>query len=496
MTDLLMLVFVGVIVAIIVACISRPAGIYEFPILAAVVFAGFVLTQGFGLRSDSSLPEGSLARVFIMSILCLLACYVGFVRGAERMPFLNWGYDDRKLMQVSWILTIMGTVFWVLISRLPKELTSVSQWTGMPVAYRFFAQSFSYGLAIAMLLYLRTKSKQALGPILIGVFLYADLAVVGVRRSAGAELLLMVLLAFWYVRKKCIPKLAFFGIVVFGTLVMYSTGDIRDIIMGDKGYTSILKGDFLPSTDQFKKVALLDNMSGVLKSGAAEVQNAAHLMAGVSDEGAYDFGMNDWNVLVFNFIPAQLVGQDFKSAFLFKFDSPISRGSSGAYEMSIGSTVTGICDAFCSFGYLGFVKFLLIGWILGTLNRGALKGNEGAAILYMSLIVSGLEAITHDTALFFSKIVYICIFAIPALRYAKNRELRGGYAQTPVQPGRIAEPRRPFPARRAGARAFARVRTFKARHFHWRFSKQRTRFATAVGGGIGSTADGGAARPL
>jgi hypothetical protein len=222
----------------------------------------------------------------------------------------------------------------------------------------------------------------------------------------------------------------------------------------------MLTGNFLPSAGEFSKMAPVDNMNRVIKTGGSEVRSGAHIMAGVADEAAFDFGMSDWNFLVFNFVPAQVFGSSFKQKCLFKFDSPMMRGGSGGYEVPNGSTVTGVCDCFASFGYLGFVKFLLIGWVLGTLYNGALKGNWGAAILYICLIVTGLEAITHETPLFLTRIVYICIFAMPALRYAKSRDLtpRDFQEQTispsgvlPVQPVGLRAGRVPqFPGARLG----------------------------------------------
>ena len=52
--------------------------------------------------------------------------------------------------------------------------------------------------------------------------------------------------------------------------------------------------------------------------------------------------------------------------------------------MTNGSTVTGPCDAFASFGYLGVIKFAAIAWILGALPDGGARQRDRRGVLYCS----------------------------------------------------------------------------------------------------------------
>jgi len=433
MTDVLIGIFVIVLIAIMAVELRRKAGHYEFPFLAAVVFAGFIMVQVIGLRNDTGLPPGSLGKVVVMSILCVIACLVGFRSGAHRMPVLNWTYDQKKLLRAAWALVAIGAFFSILITRLPKEQTEVSQWTGRPVAYVFIAQCFPYGLAIALMLFLGSGRKAALFPIMVGVFLYLDLVLVGVRRTSAAAFFLLVLLAVWYTKRRCLPKLALFLCIVIGTLAMYSVSELRSLAHGDKQFASIFQGDLFSSDAGSKTINPLQNTRDVLQNGAAEVRNAAHLMASVEAGLNFDFGLNDWNALVFTLVPAQVFGKEFKNALMAPVNSTLASGGVGGYQADTGTTFCGIGDAFGSFWYFGFVKFLLIGWVLGTLNNGALKGNLAAAVLYMVLLTDGLVAITHASTLFLTYVAHAGIFLLPALWYAKRGNLALGSvpARTP-----------------------------------------------------------------
>ena len=78
--------------------------------------------------------------------------------------------------------------------------------------------------------------------------------------------------------------------------------------------------------------------------------------------------------MVFNFVPAQLFGSEFKSS----LEIPLNeRQFSVDYESDwvLGSTNTGMADAFASFWYFGALKFFVIAYLLGRIYRAAAAGN-------------------------------------------------------------------------------------------------------------------------
>jgi hypothetical protein len=115
--------------------------------------------------------------------------------------------------------------------------------------------------------------------------------------------------------------------------------------------------------------------------------------------------------LVFAYVPAQLVGTEFKETLYLPISSP-------AYEQffytpMLGSTQTGFSDAFASFWYFGSLKFFLIAFCMQKLWWAARAGSFMAQLLYMLLPMNALEAITHSTQNFVSPWVHIAIFLLP-----------------------------------------------------------------------------------
>src|SRR5271155_3192577 len=159
MTNTLLLIFAVVCAGLLVWGMREKGRIYEFPFLAGATWTGFVLLQLIGLRHNEDLPENALNRTIIMAILCAAMCWLGYQWSCRPLRRFNWPLDDDKLLWGSAVLTLAGAWFFYKISRLSEDLTEISQWTGLPVAYLFFASVLSYGFALAALVWARQKSR-------------------------------------------------------------------------------------------------------------------------------------------------------------------------------------------------------------------------------------------------------------------------------------------------------------------------------------------------
>ena len=132
------------------------------------------------------------------------------------------------------------------------------------------------------------------------------------------------------------------------------------------------------------------------------------------------------NRLVFNYVPAQLVGAEFKRALCLKGETTTDvvqlTYSELGHVASKGSTVTGFLDAFRSFGWFGFIKFGLIGWLMGVLYQRAMQGLFLGQLLYVYLLSGAMHAITHSTGrILFSSWVYFFALAYPIFLWARER---------------------------------------------------------------------------
>lgn len=387
--------------------LRRVGGIYEYPFLAGAVFSGFVFPQLIGLSIGGYLPGDALAKTLVMTILCLFMVYVGSVVRVGPMRFMDWTFDKDRLLIASAALSLFGAFFFFEISRLPDDVVSTGRWSGTVVMYWFFGAAMKYGFALAVLLYAANSSKAALGVILFDSVFYLDRIVIGARRGDAIEFFLVILLLFWFQRRSVVPRWSAIMAIILATLFLYGTGDYRVSMMSGSGGV----------VETIEQVNFVENFKNILTNGGAELTNAAYQIEAVDRLEDFDYGAFHWNKLVFNFVPAQVFGSEFKNSLYVPIrDSALLLFG---YQGMGGSTNTGMTDSFRSFWYFGAIKLLIIAFILNKLYVSAMTGNGVGQILYALMIVNALHAITHHTHWFVSPWIHLAIFLLPALWFAK-----------------------------------------------------------------------------
>jgi hypothetical protein len=142
-------------------------------------------------------------------------------------------------------------------------------------------------------------------------------------------------------------------------------------------------------------------------------------IAAVKRSMKFDLGLYHWNSLVFAYVPAQIVGQSLKQSLYLPLPDPAFEEY--FYTPPIGSTWTGLSDAFQSFWYFGTLKFFLIAFVMQKLWLAAQSGNMTAQLFYMLMPVYALEAITHTTQYFVGPWVHLAVFLLPGLMLARRR---------------------------------------------------------------------------
>jgi hypothetical protein len=411
----LLLGFTLLCVLLLLQGMLRRGGMYQYPFLAGAVFTGFVLPQLVGLSHDPFLPPGSLEATLIMATLSAAMCWLGSAMASQPARDSYWPIDDRRLLAAGVVLSLLGTYFFYAISRLPPEMTTLSsQWTGLPVAYLFFARMLTYGFAIGVLLAIRNRSWPAILLTLYGAAFYAQSIVIGGRRQDLVEFCTIILMAWWFQRNRSLPRPIMLGGLVLGTLFINSIGDYRAATMSEQG----------PQWSRVFNIDFVGNLERLSESGGAEVRNAVYAIAGVRRSMDLDLGASQWDALVFAYVPAQLVGADAKEALYIPVQSPAY--DEYAYTPASGSTWTGLSDAFQSFWYFGCLEFFLISWIMQRLWLAAGGGSICAQLIYMLIPVQAMQAITHTTSYFVTPWIHIGIFLVPALWAARRTEIRPG----------------------------------------------------------------------
>ena len=110
---------------------------------------------------------------------------------------------------------------------------------------------------------------------------------------------------------------------------------------------------------QIKNIAFLENLNRQLTAGGSELENAVYSIAAMDQTAEFDYGIFHWNTLVFNYVPAQILGDEFKQSLTIPLENTDTYSLFG-HTPSLGSTVTGMVDAFGSFWYFG--KLLRTYW--------------------------------------------------------------------------------------------------------------------------------------
>jgi hypothetical protein len=387
---------------------NKGMNIYEPWIPMAAVFAGFIGIQLMGLANHPrSLPVGALDKTIFMAILCLSGFWLGYSRKTKRLHFISGHFSLSRLLLISLGLTLFGAYFFYLLNRLPKELTSATNWTGLPVAYLFFAQTVSYGFALSCLIFFRYGDRIALLIAGLGSLFYLDAIIVAGRRAVTAEFFFIVILAMFFGKGWRLPRWLMTSAMIVMVLMLYSTQDYR-VLAKEKGWDAPL---YASNIDFF------DNLENVIQYGGSEVRNAVYTIEAYDRTLDFDFGLTNWNEIVFNYVPAQIVGRNIKERMMVRL--PNVAWQVFKYRPNIGTTETGLADAFGSFWYFGFLKFFIIGLILRKIWNAARNGSVTSQLLYMLLIVKAMHALTHHTNWFFSPWVHMTIFLFPLLFWAR-----------------------------------------------------------------------------
>lgn len=388
--------------------LARPGRYYEFPFLATATFVFFILPQVFGLADDRHLPRGALDKALVFAILCLVGCWLGWRSRPPSVQLLNWELSERRLLQAAALLSIIGAYFFYKISRLPEAERLATMKTGAAVAYLFFARLVTYGFAVAVLCWFRRPSLPALALILFDSFFFFDRIVIAGRRGDAAEFVFIIVLAMWFQQRRAVPRtVALIGVAV-SFIAMQAVGDYRNAVVYSEK----------PDWSNVARIDVAGNINGMLDEGGLEFRNAATMIDHADTTQQFDFGLSHWNTLVLTYVPGQILGQSVKRALLIE---PIGPYSDLRYTASIGSTYTGLADAFASFWYLGFIKYVLIAYLMSRIYAAAMSGNAAMQILYMLSASAAMHTITHFTQWILSAWIHIALFMLPVAVFAAIR---------------------------------------------------------------------------
>ena len=409
-TQLLLILLGSACGVILVLGFLKPQYRIQYPFAAAAVFSGWVIPQLIGLSNNSRIPQAALDKTIFMAFLCVCAIYWGDRVGREPLKAFNWQFNQKRLLIAATILSMAGVYFYYQVSLLAESATIEygGQWTGRITLYVFLSTMLTYGMVLALVAYFQRPSRWAVALILMSFLVYIDRIIMSGRRQPAAELAIIVGLVLWFRYRKLPSRLVVAAVLVAGTLWVNSVGDYRRVVMGDDG----------GGLKDALSIDYVDNFQTIFTEGGFELLNATLDIGGTDILASFDFGLSHWNGFVHSFIPGQLIGRDIKSEMQVDLIDPARLVY--RHIAHLGTTHTGMADAFKSFWYFGALKFFVVAYIAARLWHAATRGHKVALILVAVCFVGALEAITHTTDRFYMIFPKIVFFLLPALWFAKR----------------------------------------------------------------------------
>lgn len=442
--------FVVLTIGIFLLEFVRPSGYLQLPFMFSAVCLGWVIPQVIAIREDQ-IHEADLAVFNLMATLCLLMTLAGWRLAlsrqnvaSNRIP-VRGSFDQRRMGRATALLTVIAIIAMGAVAMRPLEERLSTMPTGPVTILLFIANIKVLSLGFSLILFLRRPIAGNVLLLSLNCLIYMPLVILYFRRASMAEFAQAIVIALWFARGYLVSRSVIAAGLIGATLLVFSTGKLRDLARGS--------GDDEWTIPNITDIADIDFLSYFRTEGAVaaapEVLNAVNLVR-LADFGGFTLGAETWNRFIFQFIPAQVVGDGLKASLMVN----TALRERLLYEMNHnivnGSTYTGIGTAYLEFGLLGAIYFFVWAYILGRFWVHATKGDIWSQGLYISCLVPALITLTHHCGLFLNSLVFflgttiLIKKTIPRTRQTSPESVLGPRKLSPSGSGR--DYRRPLHA--------------------------------------------------
>ena len=420
--------YLGLNIVMMFSYTLRKGDIYKAPFWFGAISLGWFAPQAIGgYQNYNIFPPSSFTSGMLFAFLCNLAFWLGWFVSVRRplreSSILTIDFNENKLFAASTFLAIFGFYFQWKLWSLPEDMLIGVAWSGTVVKYWFLSGVFKFALIILWLMFLNKYSKIKKKYILILLipcfYLMFEAAVFRGRRAEIMNIVAYVLIGLWFIRAFVPPRISILTGLVLGLVFINAIGIYRSLM-----YKSDLP--FQQRVDAVLSADYVSYSQKVLDDSGEEFKNFIYQREAIENIGEYDLGLYHWNEFVFNYVPAQVIGSEFKESLRFPLnDSRDLAQNQFSHYWKNGTTSTGYSDAFASFGWLGFIKFILCGYIMGCLYKYCSKGYILPMILYIYLLNYAMHAVTHGTnEILIRQWVYFIFLVFPFLYFSSNKKVK------------------------------------------------------------------------
>ncbi|MEB3192033.1 MAG: hypothetical protein VKL42_16955 [Snowella sp.] len=401
MADFLLFLFISICLAIVGWSLIRLERIYQFPFFMASVFLSFILPQAIAIVENPGIgvTNAAVERMLIYASLCAAMCWIGYQLSPNYKLFngLNLEIDEDKLFHAGIVLLIIGQVCVFMLSRITIQTSAAAggNWTGPATILYFFGGTLSIALPIFLIRTLQKPSLINLILTFVAAFPTISAIIFFGRRQPTISFLITIGLCFFFVKKYIPPRLLLVVLTPIAAYVIPTLGALRG-----RFWELLFAGQWNEI-----RTASEQGLDTVLEGNILELRNATLIMDYVSQLNYYSYGAKLWNAFIFQFVPGQLVGFDFKRSLQFNLDLDLV--GYYAYRIPTGSTLTGLGDSFMDFGFLGCLFFALMAYFYKTLWTSVFYSRSIVGIiLYTGIVDSAMVGLTHEIGRFVNELIF------------------------------------------------------------------------------------------
>jgi hypothetical protein len=395
--------------------VIRVERIYQYPFFMGSLFLSFILPQAFSLVSNpgAAITPEALERVLLVSCLCASACWIGYEikPNPKWLAKLNIVLDEQKLFRAGIALMLQGYLFNILLNRTIAASNGVVESGTSATIYYFFGNVIYIAFAIFLLQTLKRPEPINLICTALSGWIPLQSLLIG-RRQGTMTFIIFIGISLWLIHRYIPPRWAVITAVVMIAFLIPLFAEMRgefwNLVFSGKWEEILAAGQ--------------RTFAGQQKGDILELRNAALLIDATEKTGLYGYGSGWWDSIIFQYVPGQIVGYEFKKSLQFNLVTSETLKNLYGYEVTRGTTTTGVGDSFTEFGYFGCIIFAIIGYFFKHLWISAVyQKSTFSRLLYLGLVSPSMVGITHGIGRFWQEAIFQVSFAYLIACYARTK---------------------------------------------------------------------------
>lgn len=391
---------------VIIRFYKREKGVFQAPFIFSLASMLMMVPQFCVIIYNPYYDTNLLPDLTYCMITGTLALAFGWDKAQKKVIYKCSDINLRKSKIVFFLLFLIG-IFCVLQSFQETVINISLNESDIRDNHRFqilnfFRLYFDLGLFYALAYVISEKKVPQLIKIILvlGCLYYFVIIILFARRAITVKLVMSLSLLIVTIRPQWqnIIKKIIVIFFTFGTVYSASIGEIRSGLNGRSDGNINIWENYKQS---YINPTLIHGM---------DLGNGALFIRYTKEHSTYNFGTFLWDDIVTWYFPSFIFGKEGKEALKLanannKYIDSISHGV---------TTPTGYYQAFSAFGYLGFIMFYGIGYLMGFIWRRTYYSSL-YLIIYLCFMYNIPNLASHGFGYVLNQIEVFVIFCLPVI---------------------------------------------------------------------------------